>query len=477
MKMTMSEMMQKMSEAGMNGGSKLHLRSEELQKKKTIPRIPRLKNALKKKCLILLESELAFPFNPETGEPDDVYNLSNKYRPPFSATTVALAMKDAANGNEALKNTLMKKAGLTEWDTSDIKTFTEQDWEVFVHYRVPRIFSISAIHIDVPAMGTGKYGRDYAITVQRDEELNVIGELPLCLKANKFFRDRAYEEISSYMEKIKSGEIQDTDKQQSEFKAKVYGRVPVSDDRPLNFVMMYEIPLTNRGLLSDEAVAGDLTAADLKEHEVLSRYKKGIRLAVESYMEGQWWKYDKNFDFFEIEMTCPASGDDSTDRGKAQIGQDTKFEKPTVGLKSRDDYGNPDGSFKTDHLIATIREAIDADIEIEQRVRHSMGVSMFTEEVENQLLSSVRSVIDLDTDEFITNRVIKSNTEFISLAFGDEGDEIVEEALAGVTDKSEGRLDEGKSGSESKKYDLSEMAGDDEESLEFEEIDLSLEND
>lgn len=474
MKMSMSEMMQKMQEAGMNGGSQLHLRSEELQKKKTIPRIPRLKNALKKKCLVLLETELAFPFNPATGQEDESYNVSNKYRPPFSATSVALAMKDAANKNDALKKTLMKKSGADAWDTSDPSTFTKEDWEIFVPYRVPRIFSISAIHIDVPAMGTGKYGRDYAITVKRDDELNIIGDVPICLKANKFFRDRAYEEISAYQEKIKSGEIQDTDKQQSEFKAKVYGRVPVSDDRPINFVMMYEIPVTNRGLLSEDAVSDELTIEDLKEHEVISRYKKGIRLAVESYMTNQWWKYDKNFDFFEIEMTCPISGDDSTDTGKAKIGQDTKFEKPTVGLRSIEDYGGTDGSFKTDHLVATIREAIDADIEIEQRVRRSMGVSMFTEEVENQLLSSVRSVIDLDTDEFITQKVIKSNAEFISLAFGDEGDEIIEEAAAGVVDKAEGSLDEDSAVKESKKYDLAELAKESDEMDEFAEVELAL---
>lgn len=472
MSMTMSEMIEAMEKSQINGGSQLNMRSEELQNKKTVSRIPRLKNALKKKRVLLLVAELAFPFNPETGEADENFNPSHKYRPPFSATTLALAMKDAANNNEKLKGTLMKKAGMSEWDTSDISTFTKEDWEIFIKYRVPRIFSISAVHVDIPAMGTGKYGRDYAVTINRDKNLDVIGDMPICLKANKFFRDRAFEEVSSYREKIKKGEIKDTEKQQKDTIAKIYGRVPVTDDRPNNFVYLYELPVDNQGEIANELMQ-DVTMDSIKSCECISRYKKGIRLAVESYLHGEWAKFDKNFDFYEIEMTCPASGDDSTDQGKAQIGQDTKFEKPTVGFKSREEYEIEPGKYKTDSITEVVRELIDNDLDIEQRVRRSVGIPMLGDEVESQLLTSVCSVIDIDDDEFITKRVIENNQEFIMLAFGDEGSQIIEEVVSDVSDREEGNLDDIAAKKESKVYDLSAMESADTD--DFEEIGLALE--
>jgi len=470
--MKMSEMIEAMEKAGVDGSSALHLRSEELQHKKRVARIPMLKNALKKKKLLLLVAEIALPFNPETGEADEKYNVSNKYRPPFSAASVALALKDLANQNEKLKATLMKRAGLTEWDTSDCVTFTKADWDVFGKYRVPRIFSISAVHIDIPAMGTGKYGRDFAITVKRDDDLNVIGEMPLCLKVNKFFRDRAYEEVSAYRKSVESGECADTEKQQSEYISKIYGRVPVTDDQPKNFVFLYELPIDNVGVLMPE-VLGDLKPEDLKQYEVVSRYKKGIRLAMESYLDGNWSRYDNNFDFFEVEMTCPTKGDESTQAGKAEIGRDTRFERPTIGMKSHEDYALPDGGYRTDNLCRCIQEALDADTDIEVRMRRSMGISMLDENVENQMISSVRSVIDVENDKYITDKVIESNQDVIRLAFGDEGDEIIEESVAGVSGREGGALDSSAAVTEAKEYDLAKLSGTDDE-MEFASLDLAV---
>ena len=139
MAMTMSEILEKMEKVGSDGSSQLQMRSEDLQHKQMVRRLPLLKNGVKKKSELLLEVELALPFNPETGEADEKFNAKRKYRPPFSATTMALALKEMAGSNEALKNTLMKRAGVSEWDVSDPETFTKADWTVFAKYRVPRV--------------------------------------------------------------------------------------------------------------------------------------------------------------------------------------------------------------------------------------------------------------------------------------------------------------------------------------------------
>ena len=125
--MRRDEMLKMMEDAGINGRSKLNMRSEVIQRKPTSRKIPRLKKALKKKSKLLMVTELAIPFNPATGEADDQYNAVNKYRPPFSASSVALLLKGMANDNEATKQAFMSRAGISEWDTSDVDNLTEEE--------------------------------------------------------------------------------------------------------------------------------------------------------------------------------------------------------------------------------------------------------------------------------------------------------------------------------------------------------------
>ena len=165
--MKTSELMALMEKAGQKGGSELNMRSEDLQKKKRAPRIKMLKKELKKKAKELIVLEIALPFNPATGEEDEMFNPSHKFRPPVSATSAALIIKKYANESAATKERLMKRAGITEWDTSDPDTFTEQDAEVLKKYRVPRLFTINVVSVKIPAI-TKDRSRDYAIKVNRD---------------------------------------------------------------------------------------------------------------------------------------------------------------------------------------------------------------------------------------------------------------------------------------------------------------------
>lgn len=453
--MTYEEMMEKMAQVGSDGGSALHMRSEDLQHKVKVKSIPRLKNALKKKSKLLLDAELAFPFSIETGKAEkDGFNEHNKFRPTFSATTSALAIKEKANTNAALKETLMKRAGVTEWDTSNSE-FTELDREIFGKYRVPRIFSLTVVHVNIPAMNTGVFGKDYAVSVKRDEDGKVVGEMPSFLLCNKFFRDKAYEEVEEYNKSIESGECKDDDQQQLQHRSNIYGRVPVSDDRPSNYVRLLEIPLdTSYEIAADSKLLAGVTAETLKDYEVVSPYKKGIRLAMEKYADGSSYKrYDTCFDFFDIEMSCPAEGDDSSNKGKAKIGQDTTFEKPSAVLSNKDVYGDSDGSLKTESLIKAIGDFYDQDTNIEKRMRSSMYTQTYDEQVENNILRTVKTVVDLDNDPYVTQKVLQQNQDFIRLAFP-ERDDLLEEIEAGVSDKPVGALDADGSSATAVSFDL-----------------------
>ncbi|KSV57900.1 hypothetical protein [Acetivibrio ethanolgignens] len=191
--LTHEELMTMLEQAGSNGGSSLNMRSEALQSKKKKRYIPRIKRELRKVSRLLLPIDLAIPFNPVTGQSEpDGFNAGNCYRPPISATSSALVLKEMAQTNEALRATLMKRAGVTEWDTSDAKTLTKQDWVIFKKYRVPRIFTIPAIHVNIPALSNSQFGVDYLSNVERDSDGGVVGDYPMILKINKLFRDIAF---------------------------------------------------------------------------------------------------------------------------------------------------------------------------------------------------------------------------------------------------------------------------------------------
>lgn len=469
--MTMKELKQKMTDAGSDGSSKLHLRSEDLQQKFRVERIPRLKNGLKKAARILLEAEIALPFDPETGESDpNGFNSHNKYRPPFSATTTALALKQAANENEKLKTTLMNRAGIEEWDTANFSEFTADDWIIFKKYRVPRIFSLIVTHITIPAMTSSKYGMNYAVTVERDSEGNPVGEVPGFLVANKFFRDRAYEELAAYNKSLESGECKDDDKVQKEHSMGIFNNIPVTEDIPANFVRLFELPLDTDYKISSDVKMNGVTKESIKDFEVLSNYKKKLRVGVESYLETNWKEFDNFFDFFEMDQICPTTGDDSSDKGKAQIGQDTKFDRPTIPLDSHKHYA--DGK-TTERLVAAIREYIDNDVNVEERVRRSMRVPVYDETVEDKLYQTLSTVINLHGDEYITQEVIKSNQQFLRSVFPDEADELIEEVDAGISEKEVGALDSEDASKIKGTYDLSDDEFNDDLGVDTAEVDLT----
>lgn len=451
MAMTMSEILEKMEKVGSDGSSQLQMRSEDLQHKQMVRRLPLLKNGVKKKSELLLEVELALPFNPETGEADEKFNAKRKYRPPFSATTMALALKEMAGSNEALKNTLMKRAGVSEWDVSEPETFTKADWVVFAKYRVPRVFTVIVTHVQIEAAGTGQFGRDYAVSVKRNEDGDVVGEMPGFLVANKFFRDRNYEELNAYNESIANGTCKDDDKKQKEVRGSIMGKAPVSDDKPANYVRLFEFPTDMEYVIANNVDLAGISAESIRDFEVLSRYKKGIRQAAEKYQDGSWKKFDKFFDFWTIEMSGPAEGDDSTTAGKAKIGLDTTFEKPTVPLNDEESY---DSGEKTKALVEALREYIDSDPNLEKKIRTSMRIPVYDEEVEDMIYRSLGTVIDVERDEYITNKVITNNKDFILRVFKEAGEEMLEEIEAGLSERKEGNLDSEEAKKEAKSYDL-----------------------
>lgn len=464
--MTREEMLQKMTEAGV-GKSALHMRSESIQQRNQVKRIPGLKKKLKKKSKLLIIADLALPFNPETGAEDDTFNVDNKFRPTFSATTTALMLKASADENETLKKALMKRARVTEWDTSG-NTLTEEDKKVFAQYRVPRIFTVPVVHVDIPVMTGNDFGKDYAISVQYDHETGeIVGEVPGVLKVSKLFNDRNYEEIADHTAKIQSGEIHETEKQQQEFRTSVYQKTPVSDVHPSNWVTAIELPLTNNYKLTADIDYAEIDTKGIRQQLIATRLSSKMKQALDNYHTGAWEKFDECFDFYAVDMACPTEGDETSNTGKQQIGLNTAYEKPSFSLEECLDTG-------VDKTRKAIQDFIDETTDIENEVRRSMFIGVYTPEVESQIFQSLYTVLDIEKDVFLTQKVIEANKEVINLAFAGEGAALLDDIAAGVSSLDEGALDAEKSAAAAKSYNLDSAdfvdSEDDEIALESTEI-------
>lgn len=459
--MKRDELIKMMQELECDGSSELNMRSESIQNGQRVSRIPSLKKKLKKKSKLLLICELAIPFDPETGEVGQ-YNKDRKWRPPFSATSVAKVLKGNADANEKLKDILMRRAGLTEWDTSNCDEINNKDRAVFMPYRVPRIFTVPVVSVNIPAMsGNRDYSRDYAIDVQYDDKTGqIVGEKPIALKAYDLFNDVAYEEISELEEKIAKGELVLTEQQVADKKADIRKKICVSNVHPANYVTAIEIPMTAKLDVSQDFTGSAITKEGITDAVVLSKLTKKMRTALDEYAAGNWERFDYSLDYVEIDMACPTEGDENSSMGKQQIGLNTTYDKPAMKLIDCADFNKIESS-----IIGYLDDCVD----IEQKVYRSTYIYPYNDEVEDKICQSLHTVLDIENNKYVTQSVLQKNAEIVSMAFGEAGQDLLLDIQSDVSDKDVGRLGDGSgavaAATEAKEYDLDseDFAGDLEE--------------
>lgn len=420
-----------------NSASKLGLRNELKQNRNFGKRIPKLRKEAKKRCKIMIVREIAIPFNPETGEADDMFSPDRKWRTTLSATTTALYLKNLCNENEVAKEAFMRRAGLTDWDTSDVGQLNEADKKVFGKYLVIRTFTVPTVNISIPAMTKNEGGRNYIVKVDRDPYTGeIIGKEPLWSRVNGLMRAVAFEEVSEYEEAITARKIDHTEEQQKQRKRDIYQKICVSSEQPSNFLFAIELPLDNTYRLACEMHG--IAASDVEARAVLINRNKKIGEALGKYTDGSYVMFDKYFDFLELDMACPSdtNADDKT------IGQNTTFEKPTLSLYQDPNY---------EDFVAATREYLDTAENLEEVVMASIRYRLYDDTVEAQLLSALDSVITPD-GKYYTQRVLENYSDVISLVTG--GADLLMEQEAGISDKDSGRFDAGKSAEKATEFSI-----------------------
>lgn len=451
---TLEQFKSKMKSGEIVLGSKCALRNEAIQTKRRNARIARLKKEIGKQSRLLFPKELAFPFDPSTGEEGE-FNVDHKFRPMMSASSLALIVKGYANSVEATKKRIMAVAGVDSWDTSDTEHLNETDKAIFNNFAYPQIFTVPVVNTTLTALSKSPWGTQYIIKVDRNDETGEIqGELPLPLAANRFYNAIASEKIKAYEK-----DNHDDAKTQSEHKTEIRRKCnKVSGDYPANFAVLMELPLSEDGELDRKAL-GSITPDRLKERLVLARYSGELQETINKFRSGKYKKQDVNLDYYEFDMVCPTEGNPE-DAG--EIGRKTRFEKPESesSLRSQSDF---------EEFYDTYCQRADDAADIEQLVLASTGLTHFNDDVETKMLAALEADIDLK-DPSITQKVLENNKDFVSLVFGEAGEELLMELEAGVSEKPEGELDMQQAMTEGKAYDVEQML----ESTELEEMDIPV---
>lgn len=456
MSINFKELQKKMETVGDNGVSKLNMRNEEKQRKFQPKRFNHLKKEKRKKSKLCFVKEIAIPFNPKTGKEDDTYNTGSKWRPPYSVESVIKLVKSYAMESEEAKQALMQHAGVSSWDVTDPDTVTDEDYRLFGSYLTVRIFSIPAVHVTIPSMCNNAYGRDYTVDVKVDPVTGqYVGEVPLILQAHKFFIEMAYEELADYNDKLNSGIFKHDEKQQKEYRRGIFSKVPISDLAPINFIQAFEIPLNQKFELNDDKCLVTSDKAFVDKQTVLVRMNKTISDVLDKFCGGDYSAVDNYPEYFVVDMSCPNDTESPTELGKR-----TSYERELNTLKDMEGYNN--------FRAATVNY-LDNFKDLEETVFRSSFVSRYDSSVDTQLLTACNSLIDLK-NPFLTQKVIKSNKDFLMLALGEKFDELQLEVECGISDKAEGNLDSAAAKQVAKTFDIASQLDDALDAIGTEEI-------
>lgn len=429
MSSVVEELARQMAEGEVDGTSPFKVRNDHKRTKTRVRKISKIELAKGKVSKLLVVNEVAFPFNPATGVPDEVYNEETKYRPLKAVTNVCLAIKKLAHTNEVLKATMLKTAGKDSWDTSS-EEYTAEDASIFNKYKSPRYFTLSLVKVKDPRITGRDMPVDYRLDVARDELGMIVGDVHPILEINRLYQqlqqnrindynqarqaakeDRPYEmvEVHPKIAAINLRTIKDDD--YNKIISEIRQEIPVTDDQPTNFVMADEFVLDGNMNMVEATKFGSYTLDDMERSLRLVKCNKAVKGALESVLSGTLKTKDIYPDFIELEMECPTVFTNPTGNDKRDLGGETKFDKPTNYLREDKEVE------KT--LIELFRKQQDTNDNLEQRFL----VSSYAKPLEDDVVDMLLDLMVKDNilkHPYMSQQVVQYNKKILERAFGDE---------------------------------------------------------
>ncbi len=401
--------------------------------------IPRFSYSFKKKSRILFRLQMAIPFNPETGFPDEKFNPNKKWRPPLSPRSAAMVVKQYAHNNKSAKEIFMSRAGVSEWDTSDATTLNQADFKVLRLYRTPLIITAEAVTINDAAITGQDFGIPYSVPITRDIETGqIIGDVPDIAKIGNLISSITFKEIAELDNAIKSKDPTGysghrpfinpsaiptvDDKTKREWVGKILSGALISSVRPKNFLMAYEFALSSsQSMMSPDKKPlpcfTRLTFDDIKEHRVYFDYAKKYKEYIETQLSNPG--LDRFWDFVEADICDKALEEPKDKAAKAEASRNM-----SLSTSSHSFYNIDTGEWRADWVqpfFDAISDFGDSDPEFEKKMMQFVArqIRPIDSAIIGSVADRVAEKIPLSY-RYITDDILRNHKDALFLIYGSE---------------------------------------------------------
>ena len=440
------------------------IRNEKVQVKENNRRIGFFKKEKGTNYKALPLKTIAFPFDPFSVEVTNEFNADNKFRTEKSARSMILAFKKVYAQDEDLKAKFMAKAKVTAWDTSDVDNVTKQDIEVFRPFTHPFIFTLQLIHINDKVVTGDSNGKDYKVTIVRDEVGNIVdtwkdkaGEehtTPQFIKRSmelaSFYTQVA---LNKYNDWLLTEGASKTDDDKSKQRMAFLSDCVISEERPRNYLLAYVLNMkSDIALKEDEVLDLDekVIGKNLKLIPLSGKLKEKLGTFHTTYVNRDIYP-----SFYELDVIVP-NIEDPKERG-----QKTDWNYGEVKIAEM----SSEARMKLELATST---HLDEKKEIDKVFLGSSYSQPYTENIYKALVDQVAKTTDL-TKLGVTNEIALRYANLLSSVFGPKAADLLSDAEDG--DLASGELADSKVLEQTRKQ-MADVLADDED---LEEIDITEE--
>lgn len=412
------------------------------EKRQSLPQgvgIPKFAYGYQKRSRVLFRLQIAIPFNPETGMPDENFNPNKKWRPPVSPRTAAMIVKNYADKNEKAKEVLIGRAGVSDWDTSQPEILNKDDFKVLRSYRMPLVITTEATTINDAAITGQDFGISYSVPVKRDIDTGqIIGSIPEIAKMGNFMSAITFKEISELNDAVKLKDpskyknhrpfinpsaISSVDeKTKKEWTGKILGSALISAVRPKNFLIAYEFQLSQSQsmLTTDKKPLPCFTkvnAEDIKEHSVYFDYAKKYKNYIDAQLLSE--DADKFWDFVEADICDNASEEPKDRTAKAEASRNM-----SLAASSHSFYNIDTDDWRANWVqpfFDAVSEFGDSDPNFERKMMQFIArqVRAIDDKIIGAVADRIAEKVPLSY-QYITDDILLTHRDALLLIYGED---------------------------------------------------------
>lgn len=406
---------------------------------------------------LLIQHEFTFPFNPFSGQSDDMYNDAKPFRSGLAANTILNAILNEMAENEELKEFWCGRAGMSEEETANYKVEVIEDLHqyrpvddvlnrMFNKYLVNREIIMPVVYINIPAITGQKFSINYAFEIERDEMTGEYEGDPIIIKFAKYFDSINFSKMDHIREehtRAKAGGIPQlkisfsekalddpsklgnlTDEDLKKLFSEACNDSPISSPSTKRFVLLYSLPVDEAtGRMSKEYSneLKDITADSLRKR---IRWVNVTKEIISTVFRKEGDPIFGSIDFKEVLMKCPTDTDDAMIIGKdtrysAPSPEDTLFPTSTAVVPQFNDAAN---AIVKAHGI--LSEEIDSE-DLDKVMRTSVRMKPYDEGVEAALISHYSKVEnDIFQSIWVKDEDLTYHLDLINMINPELGDDI-----------------------------------------------------